>query len=119
LRNNIYVGNLASIDEQELEQLISPFGIVRYAAMDRSRDAIPGTRFGVVEMQTENEAEAAIKALNGSGFRGRALTVRWATPPEQTACGHPAMWDHEHVKWRRGRTGGTSGPPREHDMPIQ
>ena len=92
LRNNLYVGNLASTDDQELEDLLSRFGIVRYAAVVAGDGVTPGTWFGVVEMQTEDEAEAAIRTLNGSGFRGRLLTVRWATPPEQTACGHPAMF---------------------------
>ena len=92
MRSHLYVGNLDSKDGQELGHLLSEFGVVRYAAMVAGDTGSPGTRFGVVEMQTEAEAEAAIRALDGSEFRGHLLTVRWATPPEQTACGHPPMF---------------------------
>jgi RNA recognition motif-containing protein len=92
LRKNLYVGNLSSTDDQELERLLSQFGIVKYAAVVAGEGEQPGASFGVVEMQTDDEAEAAIKALSGSGFCGRVLDVRWATPAEQTACGHPAMF---------------------------
>ena len=90
LRNNLYIGNLASADGSELESLLSRFGIVRYAAVVAADGATPGARFGVVEMQTEDQARAAIRTLNGFEIRGQLLTVRWATAPEQTACGHPA-----------------------------
>ena len=92
LRNNLYIGNLASADGSELESLLSRFGIVRYAAVVAADGATPGARFGVVEMQTEDQARAAIRTLNGFEIRGQLLTVRWATAPEQTACGHPAMF---------------------------
>jgi RNA recognition motif-containing protein len=92
LRNNLYVGNLAPTGDQELERLLSRFGIVRYAAVIAGDGVTRGSRFGIVEMQTEDEAESAIEALNASEFRGRVIAVRWATPPEQTACGHPAMF---------------------------
>jgi hypothetical protein len=92
VRNHLYVGNLDSKDDQELGLLLSQFGVVRYAAVVAGNGGAPGTRFGVAEMQTEADAEAAIRALEGSEFRGHLLTVRWATPPEQTACGHPPMF---------------------------
>jgi RNA recognition motif-containing protein len=92
LRNNLYIGNLDSVDGLELESLLSRFGIVRYAAVVAGDGATPGTRFGVVEMQSEDQAQAAIRTLNGFEIRGRPLAVRWATGPEQTACGHPAMF---------------------------
>ena len=69
---------------------------MRYAAVVAG-GGTPGAGFGVVEMQTEPEAEAAIKGLNGSEFHGRLVTVRWATPPEQTACGRPAMFGTMNV----------------------
>jgi RNA recognition motif-containing protein len=92
VRNNVYVGNLQSAEAGELEVLLAQFGVVRFAAVVAGEE--PGLRdgFGVVEMQTEAEAATAIRTLNGFEVRGRALTVRWATAPEQTACGHPAMF---------------------------
>lgn len=92
MRNNLYVGNLPSATAPELESLLSRFGVVRFAAVVPGAGAAPGDGFGVVEMQTEQEAVAAIRTLDGFEVRGRPLTVRWATPPEQTACGHPPMF---------------------------
>jgi hypothetical protein len=92
VRNHLYVGNLELKDDQELGLLLSQFGVVRYAAVVAGDGGAAGTRFGVAEMQTEADAEAAIRALDGSEFRCHLLTVRWATPPEQTACGHPPMF---------------------------
>jgi RNA recognition motif-containing protein len=92
MRRNLYIGNLGRTDDHELRQLLSRFGVVRYAAVAAGDRATSDVRFGVVEMQTEDEAEAAIAGLNGTELGGRVLIVRWATPPEQTACGHPAMF---------------------------
>jgi RNA recognition motif-containing protein len=111
LRNNIYIGNLTPVDDHELEHLehlVAPFGIVLHAAMDGSNAATPGTRFGVVKMQTEIEAETTVKTLNGFRFRGRALTVRWATVAEQTACGHPPMFGSMNMSTSEG---GERGAP--------
>jgi RNA recognition motif-containing protein len=110
LRNSLYVGNLDTTDVEELKHLIAQFGTVRYAAVAAVESADPRTHFGIAEMQTEDEADAAIKTLNGSGFRGRLLEVRWATPAEQTACGHPAMFgvmnipDPSHRQGARGNS---------------
>lgn len=65
---------------------------MRFAAVVAGAGAPPGDGYGVVEMQTEQEAAAAIRTLDGFEVRGRPLAVRWATAPEQTACGHPAMF---------------------------
>ena len=113
MRNNLYIGNVASTDD-ELARLLSRFGAVRYAAVLTGDGGAPGPRFGVVEMQTEDEAEAAIKALDGSEFGGRTIEVRWATPPEQTACGHPAMFGTMNVSNESETPGAprAGGPPQ-------
>ena len=117
MRNSLYVGNLASSDGQELEALLSRFGIVRYAAVAPGDGAPHGGYFGVVEMQSEDDARAAIRVLDGFEIAGVPLSVRWATPPEQTSCGHPAMFGTMNMA-----NGGGAGPPRadgarEHDGP--
>jgi RNA recognition motif-containing protein len=49
--------------------------------MDRESGRSKG--FGFVEMQTDEEAKAAIAALNGQDSGGRALTVSEAKPKTQ------------------------------------
>ena len=106
MRNNLYIGNLGPAGGEALARLLSPFGVVRYAAVLPGDGPACGPRFGVVEMQTADEADAAINALDGSEFGGRVIEVRWATPPEQTACGHPAMFGAMNVS-----NGAPAGPP--------
>ena len=48
--------------------------------MDRDSGRSKG--FGFVEMGSDQEAQAAIKALNGKELDGRALTVNEAKPRE-------------------------------------
>ena len=63
--------------------------------MDRDTGRSKG--FGFVEMGKDQEAQAAIKALNGKDVDGRALTVNEAKPRED----------------RGGRSGGGGGGSRE------
>ena len=95
---NLYVGNLAAADAGELECLLERFGVVRFAAFVAPEAGSPCDGFGVVEMGSEREAAAAIRTLHGFEIRGRPLTVRWATPPERTACGHPKMFGTMNMK---------------------
>jgi hypothetical protein len=89
VRNNLFVGNLPWTEDRELALLLSRFGTVRFAAVVAGEGVDRGGRFGVAEMQSDAEARAAIRVLDGFEVRGGSLTVRWATAAEQTACGHP------------------------------
>ncbi len=111
MRNYLYIGNLPPASQEELVRLFSPFGVVRYAAL-HAGGGTPGVHFGVVEMQAGDEAEAAMEALDGSEVGGRRVEVRWATPPEQTACGHPAMFGAMNV-CDGGQPGDGAAPPAD------
>ena len=80
------------MDDRGLEHLLSRFGVVRYATVVAGDGTAAGDRFGVVEMQSEDEARSAIRVLDGFEIDGVLVTARWATPLEQTASGHPAMF---------------------------
>ena len=76
----IYVGNLPySATEDQLRALFTEHGPVESINVitDRETGRIRG--FGFVEMPTEN-ADAAIKALNGHSLDGRSLRVDEARP---------------------------------------
>jgi RNA recognition motif-containing protein len=82
----LYVGNLdfATTDE-DLERLFSVHGTVASATVVSDRDTGRSRGFGFVEMGTDEEAKAAIAALNGTDMKGRALTVNEAQPrPERS-----------------------------------
>ena len=84
----LYVGNLSyQVDSSELEQLFSPHGQVVSAQIINDRDTGRSKGFGFVEMSSDQEAQAAITALNGQQHNGRALTVNEARPREERPAG--------------------------------
>jgi len=83
MAKKLYVGNLSyQVDSSELEQLFGQHGQVLSAQVINDRDTGRSKGFGFVEMANDNEAEAAIAALNGQEHGGRALTVNEARPRE-------------------------------------
>ena len=79
----LYVGNLAySMTNEGLSTLFSAHGAVDSAQVIMDRDSGRSKVFGFVEMSSQKEMEAAIKALNGQEHGGRALKVNEAKPKE-------------------------------------
>jgi len=77
----LYVGNLTyGVTNSDLEKMFEPFGRVESAQVIMDRDTGRSKGFGFVEMKTDQEAQAAITALNGQDAGGRALTVNEAKP---------------------------------------
>ncbi len=77
----IYVGNLSfRTTQQELEDLFTNYGSVQEAAVVTDRETGRSRGFGFVTMPEDNEANAAIEALNGTEIEGRTLTVNEARP---------------------------------------
>jgi RNA recognition motif-containing protein len=80
----LYVGNLPySADEEQLKTLFSEGGRqVTEVRIVTDRDTGRPRGFAFVEMGSQADADAAVNALNGKDFGGRALTVNEAR--EQT-----------------------------------
>src|SRR5207253_10832399 len=77
----LYVGNLAyGVTDSDLQQLFEAHGTVQSAQVIMDRDTGRSKGFGFVEMGSDQEAQAAIAALNGKEVDGRALTVNEARP---------------------------------------
>ena len=97
----LYVGNLAySMSDGDLQQLFEAHGTVTSAQIIMDRDTGRSKGFGFVEMGSDDEAQAAITALNGQEIQGRALTVNEARPREERGGGGGG---------RGGRRGGGGG----------
>jgi cold-inducible RNA-binding protein len=80
----LYVGNLSyDTTDSDLQTLFGPHGSVQSAQVIMDRDAGRSKGFGFVEMNNDQEAQAAITALNGQEVNGRALTVNEARPREE------------------------------------
>src|SRR3984893_6232401 len=77
----LYVGNLTyGVTDSALEQMFAAHGTVQSAQVIMDRDTGRSKGFGFVEMGSDQEAQAAISALNGKEVEGRALTVNEARP---------------------------------------
>jgi len=84
----LYVGNLSyETTNTDLENLFSPHGTVQSAQVIMDRETSRSKGFGFVEMDSNDQAQAAIKALNGQESNGRALTVNEAKPREERGNG--------------------------------
>ena len=84
----IYVGNFGfDTREQELREAFEAYGQVQEVSMIEDRATGRPKGFAFVEMPTNSEAQAAIGALNGKEFAGRAITVNEARPRQERSSG--------------------------------
>ena len=94
MAKKLYVGNLSyDTTDSDLRGLFEEHGTVESAQVIMDRDSGRSKGFGFVEMADDQEAQAAIDALNGQEVGGRPLTVNEARPRED----------------RGGRSGGGRG----------
>ena len=83
MAKRIYVGGLPySATEEDLENLFLSIGAVKDATIITDRYTGQAKGFGFIEMDNDEEADAAINALNGTQMGGRTLTVNEAKPRE-------------------------------------
>ncbi len=83
MAKKLYVGNLAyGVTDGDLQTMFGAHRTVQSAQVIMDRDTGRSKGFGFVEMSNDQEAQAAIAALNGQQSDGRALTVNEARPKE-------------------------------------
>ena len=81
MEKRLFVGNLPySMTDADLESTFSEYGTVVSATVVRDRDTGRSRGFGFVEMDTEDEAQAAQQATDGLEVEGRRLRVNEAQP---------------------------------------
>ena len=79
----LYVGNLSfNTSEAQLRTAFEQHGQVSSATLVMERETGRPRGFGFVEMNNDEEAKAAMAALNGKDFDGRNLNVNEAKPRE-------------------------------------
>lgn len=84
----LYVGNLTyEVSDNDLSKMFEPHGTVESAQIIMDRDTGRSKGFGFVEMKSDQEAQAAITALNGKEVGGRSLTVNEAKPRTESGRG--------------------------------
>jgi len=70
---------------EDLEELFKEFGTIVSAAVITDRETGRSKGFGFVEYSSDEEAKAAIAALNDKEVRGRRIVVNEARPQEKRA----------------------------------
>ena len=108
--SKLYVGNLSySTTSSDLEQLFAQHGTVSSAEVISDRETGRSKGFGFVQMGTDEEAQAAIAALNGQEHDGRPLTVNEAKPREDRPRGGGGGGGYGGGGGGRGGGGGGRG----------
>ena len=77
---NIFVSSLSfKTKKEELAELFAPYGEVTSARIILDKVTRRSKGYGFVEMDNEEQANAAITALNGTEFMGRTINVAAST----------------------------------------
>ncbi len=73
---NMYVSNLSfHTTDDDLRKLFEEFGAVSSAKVITDRETGRSRGFGFVEMSSNDDAQKAIKGLNGKDLEGRSMSV--------------------------------------------
>jgi RNA recognition motif-containing protein len=106
----LYVGNLAyGISDSDLQRIFEAHGSVVSAQVIVDHDTGRSKGFGFVEMGTDQEAQAAIAAMNGTEVEGRSLTVNEARPKAEGGRGGGGRGGYGGGGGGRGGYGGGGG----------
>ncbi len=87
-QNKLYVGNLSfNSTEDDISHAFAAHGTVSSVNVIMDRDTGRPRGFAFVEMGSDAEAQAAVKALDGQDLDGRNLKVNIAKPREPRSGG--------------------------------
>lgn len=102
MAKKLYVGGLSyNTKEDVLKDAFSKAGTVESAVIIIDKMTGRSKGFGFVEMASDEEAEKAIKMLDGKELDGRKITVNEARPMED----RPSRQTHQR-KFNRSDRGG-------------
>lgn len=88
MNTKMYVGNLSyDAADGDIRELFEAHGNVTDVFIVKDRESGRPRGFAFVSMETPEEMNAAIEALNGEEFLGRALTINEARPREERPQG--------------------------------
>lgn len=81
MSKKLFVGNLPrSVDDEELKAVFEPYGSVVSSQVIKDKQTGGSRGFGFVEMESEDEAQTALKEMEKQSLQGRPLTINIARP---------------------------------------
>lgn len=88
MAKKLYFGGLSyNTTDDSLNAAVASYGTVASAKVIMDRETGRSRGFGFVEMSTDDEADAVLKALDGQEIDGRMVRVSVARPPENGGGG--------------------------------
>ena len=83
MSKKLYVGNLSyKVSEDDLKGLFKEFETVTEVNLVTDRATGRSRGFGFVEFSSDDDADKAVKSLNGKTFQDREIVVNVARPPK-------------------------------------
>jgi cold-inducible RNA-binding protein len=93
MNTKLFIGNLSfNLTEEDLKEMFSKHGSVVSVAIPTDRESGRKRGFAFVEMETQAEAEAAVKQLNGLTVDGRQIAVNPSQPREDGPRRNNKRW---------------------------
>ena len=93
MNKKLYVGGLSySVTDDQLRELFANHGTIETANVVTDRHTNASRGFGFVEFSSQEEAEAAIAALDGTEQFGRQLKVTVSRPRGDRPGGSRDRW---------------------------
>jgi RNA recognition motif-containing protein len=107
---NIYVGNLShQAVEDDLRQAFEAFGQVSKVTIIKDKFTGEPRGFGFVEMPNKEEADAALKGLEGKPIKDRSVKISEARPRQDRGDGGDRGGDRRRGGGGYGGGGGRGG----------
>ncbi|KAJ5382309.1 Nucleotide-binding alpha-beta plait [Penicillium concentricum] len=105
--SKLFIGGLSwNTDDNSLRQRFEEFGVVEDATVVKDRDTGRSRGFGFVRFSNDDEATAAMNAMNNQEFDGRQIRVDKAT---ERAAGGGGRGGFGGGGYRGGGQGGYGG----------
>jgi RNA recognition motif-containing protein len=83
MQNKLFVGSLPwAVDDAQLGELFKDHGEVVSASVVTDKESGRSRGFGFVEFATDDQAAAAVAAMEGATVEGRTITVSIAKPKQ-------------------------------------
>jgi heterogeneous nuclear ribonucleoprotein A1/A3 len=108
--SKLFVGGLAwGTTDDNIKEAFSAFGEVTEVKIICDRDTGRSRGFGFVTFATDQDAEAALQALDGRDLAGRTIRVNYATKqsPQDRQSGGGVYGRRDHSGGNSGNFGGS------------
>lgn len=104
--NTLFLGNISfECTNDSIQQIFAEYGNITRVSLPTDRDTGSLKGFGYVDFSTQEEATAALEALNGQDIEGRAIRIDYATPRDDNGGGARGGFGGGRGGGRGGRGG--------------